>query len=193
MHADQLTQSLERIDGYNADDPNRFDDRPLARFQGERAHHWVLGLDPDASPALQIAARGHHIGRWELPRSEFDEGRSGYLRWRREQKKRHAARLTSLLSDEVDPQALARAVEIVQKKGLGSDPEVQTFEDAVCLTFIETQFLSTADKLADDEKMVEVVAKTLRKMSADGIAAAQTIDLDERSAAIVARAAARLG
>ena len=194
MHADLLARSLDRIDRYNDGDPNRLDDRPLARLQGERAHRWVLRLDPDASGALQLAARAHHIGRWELARSEFDEGRNGYLRWRREQKVRHAELLGRvLLAEDVPPKILDRAREIVQKKGLGTDPEVQTFEDAVCLTFIETQFLSTADKLADDDKMVEVVAKTLRKMSRPGIEATASIALDPRSTEIVRRAAATLG
>ena len=194
MHADLLARSLDRIDRYNDGDPNRVDDTPLARLQGERAHHWVLRLDPDASGALQLAARAHHIGRWELARSEFDEGRNGYLRWRREQKTRHAELLGRvLLAEDVPPKILDRAREIVQKQGLGTDPEVQTFEDAVCLTFIETQFVSTADKLADDDKMVEVVAKTLRKMSRPGIEAAASIALDPRSTGIVRRAAATLG
>jgi len=39
-----------------------------------------------------------------------------------------------------------RAAEIVTKTGLGSDPEVQVFEDAVALTFLETQFASTASE-----------------------------------------------
>ncbi len=95
-----------------------------------------------------------------------------------------------LVVDDVSPPHLTRAAEIVQKKGLGSDPEVQVFEDAVCLTFIETQFVATADKLADDDKMVAVVAKTLRKMSPAGHAAAATIGLDDRSASIVQQAIA---
>jgi hypothetical protein len=190
VQPDLLARALDGIDRYNDDDPNRFDGRPLAQVQGERAHRWVLRLDPDASPAIQLAARAHHIGRWELPRSEFDEGRNGYLRWRREQKARHAEILGELLeSGDVTREHVDRARAIVQKKGLGSDPEVQLFEDAVCLTFIETQFVTTADKLADDDKMVEVVAKTLRKMSATGIDAAGTIPVDTRTADIISRAA----
>jgi hypothetical protein len=190
---DRFARAIRRIDDANAGDPNRVDDRPLAQEQGRRAHGWVLRLDPDAGEALQLAARAHHLRRWELPRSDYAEGRDGYLRWRRDQKKRHAELLTTLLTaDDVPHPQLSRAVEIVQKTGLGSDPEVQTFEDAVCLTFVETQFLATADKLADDDKMVDVVTKTLRKMSAAGIEAAGTIPLDDRAADIVRRAAAGL-
>ena len=117
-----------------------------------------------------------------MPRSSYPEGRAGYLRWRRDQKQRHAAELRELLeSAGVDQAVVARASAIVAKVGLGSDPEVQVFEDAVCLTFLETQLSETADRL-DEAHMTNVIAKTLTKMSEPGKAAALTIDLDARGA-----------
>ncbi|GJM38616.1 MAG: hypothetical protein DHS20C19_19830 [Acidimicrobiales bacterium] len=187
-----LADLLAAIDADNADDPNTFDGRPLAQAQGQMADGWVTHLDPNAADALRVAARAHHLRRWALLRSDYPEGRDGYLRWRRDQKKAHAERLGTILAG-ADPALIERAAAIVQKKGLGSDPEVQVFEDAVCLTFIETQFLDTADKLGDDEKMVDVVAKTLRKMSAAGHGAAATIALDDRSADLLRRAVDQAG
>ena len=35
---------------------------------------------------LLLAARAHHLRRWELPRDSYPVGRAGYLRWRRDQK-----------------------------------------------------------------------------------------------------------
>lgn len=186
-----LADLLAAIDADNADDPNTFDGRPLAQAQGQMADTWVTRLDPAATDALRVAARAHHLRRWELPRADYPEGRDGYLRWRRDQKKAHAARLSTILAG-ADPALIERAAAIVQKKGLGSDPEVQLFEDAVCLTFIETQFLDTADKLGDDQKMVDVVAKTLRKMSPAGHAAAASIALDDRSADLLRQAVDRV-
>ena len=61
-----------------------------------------------------------------------------------------------------------RAAQIVAKQGLGSDPEVQTFEDAVSLTFLETELHSVLDRLGDDTKAADIVAKTLDKMSPAG-------------------------
>ncbi len=186
-----ITRAIELIDSANADDPNDRDGEPLAQAQGRIAHSWVLALDPAASEALQLAARAHHLRRWVVPRSSYPDGRPGYLRWRRDQKTRHAAELGEILrSAGVAPAVVDRATEIVAKVGLGSDPEVQTFEDAVCLTFVQTQFGTTADRL-DEDKMVSVVAKTLAKMSDAGRAAALTIELDERDAAIVASALER--
>jgi hypothetical protein len=185
-------ESIERarsaIDAVNAADPNQHGGEPLALLQGRLAEDWVIRLDPDASAALRLAARAHHLRRWIVPRSSYPEGRAAYLRWRRDQKQRHAAELRELLETaSVDQAVSERASAIVAKVGLGRDPEVQVFEDAVCLTFLETQLGETADRL-DEEHMTNVIAKTLTKMSEPGKAAALTIDLDARGRALLSRA-----
>ena len=188
--ASSVGAAFDGISHANEADPNRVGGEGLAAVEGRLAQGWVEQLEPEASDAVRLAARAHHLRRWEVPRSRYPDGRAGYLRWRRDQKARHAIDLRGLLdSAGVDPAVATRATTIVQKIGLGRDPEVQLFEDAVALTFLETQFAATADRLADD-RMVAVVAKTLDKMSPTGRAAALTIDLDERLAALVAQALA---
>jgi len=81
-----------------------------------------------------------------------------------------------------------RAASIVSKTDLASDPEVQVFEDAVVLTFLQTQLAITAATLLDDIKMVDIVSKSLAKMSAAGRRAAETIDLTPSLADLVDRA-----
>ncbi len=180
--------AIAAIDDANRLDPNSWNGEPLALAQGRLAHGWAIRLDPDASAALLLAARAHHLRRWTVPRSTYPAGRAGYLRWRRDQKARHARELREILDRAgVEPATVDRAATIVTKAGLGSDPEVQTFEDAVCLTFVETQLHDTAERL-DNDLLVDVVRKTLAKMSDAGRAAALTIPLDEHSAAIVTRA-----
>ena len=183
-----IDQARSAIDAANAADPNEHDGEPLALLQGRLAEGWVIRLDPDASEALRLAARAHHLRRWVVPRDSYPDGRAGYLRWRRDQKQRHAEELRELLEQVgLGPVIVARAAAIVAKVGLGSDPEVQVFEDAVCLTFLETQLGETADRL-DADRMTTVIAKTLTKMSDPGKAAALTIDLDERGRDLLARA-----
>lgn len=183
-----IDRARSAIDAANAADPNEHDGEPLALLQGRLAEGWVIRLDPDASEALRLAARAHHLRRWVVPRDSYPDGRAGYLRWRRDQKQRHAEELRELLEQVgLDPVIVARAAAIVAKVGLGSDPEVQVFEDAVCLTFLETQLGETADRL-DADRMTTVIAKTLTKMSEPGKAAALTIDLDERGRDLLARA-----
>jgi hypothetical protein len=180
------------IDAANAEDPHRGHGEPLAMLQGRLAEEWVVRLQPEASTALRLAARAHHLRRWVVPRSTYPEGRAGYLRWRRDQKQRHADELRDILGRAcLETPVVDRATAIVAKVGLGSDPEVQVFEDAVCLTFLETQLGDTADRL-DRDLMVGVIAKTLAKMSDAGKAAATTIDLDARGVDLLTRATTEL-
>ncbi len=179
-----VAESRAAIDAANATDPREHDGTPLALDQGWRAEEWVVRLDPAASDALRLAARAHHLRRWALPRSAYPEGRAGYLRWRKAQGERHARDLAAILDTAgADGAVSARAVQIVAKKGLGSDPEVQTFEDAVSLTFLETELRPVLDRLDDDTKATQILAKTLAKMSASGReqAIAVAAALDEHS------------
>ena len=188
-----VADAAAAIDAANAKDPRSFGGVPLALAQGRRAEEWAQSLDPGASDALRLAARAHHLRRWAVPRSAYPEGRAGYLRWRRAQRERHARDLAALLDGAgVDGSVSARAAEIVAKQGLGTDPEVQTFEDAVSLTFLETELGAVAERLADDVKVAAIVAKTLAKMSATGRdrAVAASVGLDERSQRILDQAGA---
>ncbi len=188
---DTVEQARTAIDAANADDPHKCDGEALALVQGRLAEDWVVRLDPNASPALRLAARAHHLRRWVVPRSDYPDGRPGYLRWRRDQKQRHASELSEILERAgVDQAAVDRAATIVAKIGLGSDPEVQVVEDAVCLTFLATQLDATADRL-DEDRMVGVIVKTLTKMSDEGRSRALEIELGERGRHLLARAAAQ--
>ena len=187
-----VVDAAAAIDAANAEDPRSLDSVPLALAQGRRAEEWVQRLDPDASDALRLAARAHHLRRWAVPRSDYPEGRTGYLRWRRAQRDRHARDLAAILdSVGVDGAVSTRAAQIVVKQGLGSDPEVQTFEDAVSLTFLQTELEPVIDRLDDDAKVASIVAKTLAKMSAAGRREALSVagSLDERSRRILSQAA----
>ena len=78
---DRLQAALDAIDAANADDPNRTfvrgESRPKELAHSELATEWVRRLDPEASDALLIAARAHHIRRWEVLRSDSPDGKAG--------------------------------------------------------------------------------------------------------------------
>jgi hypothetical protein len=156
-------RAIAAIDAANADDPH---DKELRH--AELATAWVKRLRPDASEELLLAARAHHLRRWTIARDSYPEGRNGYLRWRRELQKRHAADVGHILEAEgYDETSIARVQEIVQKRRLSSDPEVQTFEDALCLVFVEDQ-LGEFSSRVEEGKLREIVEKTLDKMSPEG-------------------------
>ena len=177
----KLAERIAAIDAVNSEDPRLLRGRPKALVEGEMVSEWVRRLRPDAPDALVLAARAHHIRRWESPREAYPDGRPGYLRWRRDQKERHAASVAEVL-EGCDPQVVERVQALVRKQDLATDPDVQTLEDAICIVFLETQLTDLADKVADDEKMVTILRKTLPKMSDAGRAAAVDLPLDPRAA-----------
>jgi hypothetical protein len=184
--------AVAAIDAANAADPVRLVvdgvERPKELVHADRVERWVRFLDPDADEIQILAARAHHLRRWVVPRTDYPEGRAGYLRWRTEQKKRQANEVGDiLLASGYDADEIVRVGSIVTKRHLATDPVVQTHEDALCLAFLELQFDQLADHLGD-EHMVDVVRKTLAKMSPAGIAAAGTIPMSERGAAILGAA-----
>jgi len=184
--------AVAAIDAANADDPNilRVDgeDRPKELAHAEMLSNWVIRFRPEASEELLLAARAHHVRRWEHPRSDYPEGRNGYLRWRREQRAFHADLTRTILLDTgYDEAAVTRVGEILQKRALGNDPEVQAFEDGLCLVFLETQFDELSAKTGR-AKMVEIVHNTVKKMSEAGREASAGIELSADGKSIVAEA-----
>lgn len=197
---ERFRRAIAAIDAANADDPNtivvRGEQRPKELAHAELMTEWVRRLRPDAGEALLLAARAHHLRRWAVPRSDYPDGRAGYLRWRRHLHERHAADVGEILAGAgYDEGTIEQVQGLVAKRdqparGVSPDPDTRAMEDALCLVFIETQLRSLADQLADDDKLVDVVRKTLRKMSEDGIAAAMALPLDERDHDVILRATA---
>ena len=204
----RLDRAIAAIDAANAADPVtilvELDGRAVARpkeiVHAEAMTDWVRRLDPDADEVQLLAARAHHLRRWTSPRDEFPAGRAGYLKWRTEARRRHAEDLASILrAVGYDEATIGAVAAIVTKEGLGRGdlpdvdgrpPAVQTHEDALCLVFLELQFADTADRLGD-EKMIDVLVRTLAKMGSRGRAAASGLPLSDREAALVAAALER--
>ncbi|HEY5656463.1 MAG TPA: DUF4202 domain-containing protein [Myxococcota bacterium] len=190
--AERLRRALAAIDAANAGDPQRIEVRgqlrPKELAHAELVSEWIERLCPDASEALRLAARAHHVRRWEIPRERHPEGRSGYLRWRKALSEHHAKVAGEILASEgyAEP-TIARVQEIVRKKNLGRDAEVQALEDALCLVFLETQFHDVAARL-EPEKLLEVTRKTLGKMSPRALDLAAQLPLDPRDRAWIERA-----
>ena len=173
--------AIAAIDAANAGDPTvvtvRGADHPLAQIHGVLAHEWVLHLHPDADDTWLLAARAHHLRRWELPRSDYDPGKAGYLRWKRDQRQRHARDVAVLLAPlGFDDAAIERVQALVRRDQLASDPGSQAIEDAACLAFVETQLADVATKL-DRAHLIDVLRKTARKMTPAGAAAIALIPL----------------
>jgi hypothetical protein len=192
---DRLRKALAAIDAANAGDPHtilvRGRRRPKEQAHAELVSEWIAKLEPGASDALQLAGRAHHLRRWAIPRADYPDGREGYLRWRRALHDFHAEQTTAILAEHGYDAALIRRVsDLLHKRGLArAEPEAQVLEDALCLVFIETQYREIAERLSE-EKLLDVTAKTLRKMSERAKQLALELPLDARDAATIRRAAA---
>lgn len=180
----RLHDALAAIDAANRHDPDRREGRPAALLYGERMTAELLRLFPDASELLQIAARGQHIERWILNRQDFPEGRAGYLAWRTELAKHHAARVGAIMADAgYGAEDIARAAKMIRKEEIKRDADVQALEDVICFTFLRWYFAPFAPT-QDPAKLERIVARTARKMSPEGRARVlDEFDLPESFAA----------
>ena len=191
MLADRLAAVLSAIDAANSGDPSsivvRGESRPKELAHAGLATEWVEALCEAPSDALRIAVRAHHLRRWESPREDYPEGRAGYHRWRRDLQAFHAEKVGEILHAEgCDEEMIERVQTIIRKQGLGTDPEIQVFEDALCLVFLETQFRDLAERLPE-AKLLDVTRKTLGKMSATARARAAEL-MDPADLALIERA-----
>ena len=186
--------AAQAIDAANALDPNlvtvRGTRQPLALVHGQLAVEWVQVLRAGADPLLLIAARAHHLRRWELPRSQYPEGKAGYHRWKRDQRQRHADDVAALLAPLGFTDAEVALVQgWIRREALSTDPGSQAVEDAACLVFIETQLADVATKL-DHDHLVDVIRKTAKKMSPAALDAVGGIPLGEVEQRLLADALA---
>ena len=80
---------------------------------------------------------------------------------------------------------------LLLKKGLRSDPDMQTLEDAAALVFLEFHFAEFAAREdMDDAKIIRILRKTWKKMTERGHAAALELDFPGETGRLVQEALA---
>ena len=191
-NASRFQAAIIAFDRENSEDPNSLSvagvARPRELVDAERLSVWVERLAPDASEALRLAARCQHIRRWQIPRDSLPAGRVGYLQWRTQLGRFHADTVARILEGlGYEPELLDAVRRINLKQGLHSNPDTQTMEDALCLSFLEFEFAEFCSKYPA-EKVIEVVRKTWKKMSAKGHELALTLPFEPAALELVQRA-----
>jgi limonene-1,2-epoxide hydrolase len=197
-HSEQVQAAWVAIDAANREDPTivtvRGETGPKEILHAELMTTWLERLRPDASDALLVAARGHHLRRWTVPRSTYPSGRAGYLKWRKQLHNQHATELGAIMQAAgFDDATIAATQSLVRKDGLNrAEPgaDVQILEDALCLVFLETQFTDLAARL-DPETLPGVIVKTVHKMSPAGVALIGAVPLGPGAQRQLAEALAR--
>lgn len=190
----RLDKIINLIDAANAADPNSDTldgvTGPKELIYGKRMQAWVETINPRASDELKIAARAQHICRWEIPRTDYPEGKAGYYQWRTYLYGYHAEKTGVLMREAGYPgNSIERVRVIMDKKNLRKDPDTQTLEDAAALVFLENHLAEFSGRDdVDEEKMIDILRKTWGKMSQAGHDAALNLVLPPESAALVGKA-----
>ncbi len=189
-----LGRAIEALNAAHDCDPNRRChqgvEQAVERVWCDTVARWVGRLAAEASPALRLAAHAQHLERWQDPRSNWPEGRAGYLRWRKARQRAHAERARELLAASgCSPVLIERVQALVRKEQLGRDPEVAILEDAACLAFLELDLMDFAARHPRSD-VLRILQKTWKKMSPAGRTAARALELPPQGAELVAEALA---
>ncbi|UKM64434.1 DUF4202 domain-containing protein [Flavobacteriaceae bacterium GSB9] len=192
MKPTRFETAIALIDEKNRQDTNTYDvfgiKYPKELLYSQRMTRKLLRFEPNASKALQIAARAQHICRWKIARDEYPMDRVGYLKWRETLKKMHAE-LTAEILNQVgyDDQFIERVSFLINKKLIKKNEESQALEDTICLVFLDYYFEEFAQK-HEDEKVIDILKKTWVKMSDKGHAEALKLPFSEKGLALVKQA-----
>jgi hypothetical protein len=188
---------IAAIDALNAADPRRDTvdgvERPREAVYAERMSACLSRLYPEASEPLRIAARAQHICRWEIPRDRYPLGRDGYNTWRTACREHHVALTSGIMRQHgyVDAD-IAQVAKMIRKQELKRDPGSQALENVAAVVFVEHYLVdfAAAHPDHDDDKLVGILQKTLRKMDPHGHAAVRLVNLPPTAQRLVDKALA---
>ncbi|MGB3150357.1 MAG: DUF4202 domain-containing protein [Maribacter sp.] len=190
--SNKLQHAFQLFDAANEKDPNtevyKGKSYPKELLYAQRMTAQLNSFEPQSSEALQLTARCQHICRWEIARDSYAMNREGYLRWRQALKKFHAEKAAFILSEVGYSEAIIAKVKfLLEKKQLKKNEETQTLEDVICLVFLEHYFEPFAAK-HPEEKTIDILQKTWRKMSEKGHKAALALPLSKDALNLVSKA-----
>jgi hypothetical protein len=167
-----FARAVALIDAANAEDPNQesADGKswPKELLYSQRMSEMLQRYAPEADDAQQLAIRSQHVQRWKSPRSDYPDGRQGYLQWRTGLYKFHAETAGALLAEAgYDDDVIDRVKQAVGKRALKVNKDTQLLEDVTDLVFIEHYMLAFAQKHPeyDEDKWLDIIRKTWKKMS----------------------------
>ena len=192
MQNEKFNKAIHLFDKANSLDPNKeiFEGKefPKELLYAIRMTNKLNVFAPNASEALQLTVRCQHICRWEIPRDSYEMNRVGYLNWRKDLKVFHAKKAAEILNSVgYDAETIAQVEFLLLKKQLKKNEDTQTLEDVVCLVFLEFYFLKFSEKYVE-EKLIDIIQKTWKKMSEKGHDAALKLDFPKSALTLISKA-----
>ena len=182
---ERYNKAIALFDAANGEDPKQEQSGgqswPKELLYAQRMSKCLEEFMPKACEALRLAARCQHIRRWEIPRQDYPEGRSGYLAWRSRLYDFHAQKASEILQKVAyEEELIQRVCFLLRKRALKHDSDSQALEDLVCLVFLK-YYLPNFAKKHSPKKVREILAKTWSKMSSQGQKASLEFGLPKES------------
>ena len=174
MSQQAFDEVVKLMDAANSEDPNieMADGKkwPKELLYSHRMADMLARYKPGADQVIQLGIRGQHMLRWKSPRTDYPMDRKGYHQWRTALYTFHANSVAELMAKVgYDDESLERVRQAVGKKAIKKNVDTQLLEDVVGLVFIEHYMLAFAEKHPeyDEDKWIDIIRKTWRKMSSD--------------------------
>ena len=174
MTKEAFEQVVSWMDAANNEDPNietaEGKEWPKELLYSHRMSEMLERYKPEADDVSKLAIRGQHMLRWKSPRSDYSMDRKGYHQWRTQLYSFHANSVAELMEKAgYDEESLERVRQAVGKKALKKNVDTQLLEDIAALVFIEHYMLAFAEKHPEytEEKWIDIIRKTWRKMTED--------------------------
>lgn len=189
---ERFAETIRRIDEANGEDPRTELVDGLAKARellfARRVYDWVQKLVAEPSEELLLAARGHTLRRWMIPRDRYPRTTPGYRQWRKSLAAFHADQAAGILHEVGYPDAtITRVRALILRENWRDDPEGRELEDADCLVFLETKLEGYLDEW-EEKKTVNILKKTLRKMTPAAQELAGSLRLSDRCAELLRQA-----
>ncbi|OJJ74716.1 hypothetical protein ASPBRDRAFT_119065 [Aspergillus brasiliensis CBS 101740] len=191
-HVSKISTPLPDRGGSYGVDPTKVTNTniPYELHYAEKMTSYLYKHTSDPSPTLQLAIRAQHLKRWEVPRGTYPDGKVGYYSWRTAVARRQAEIAVQVcLESGIEEAEAERVGRLIRKEGLkgGEDAEAQVLEDVACLVFLDDQFEAFQGKY-DEDKVVDILRKTLKKMSERGKELALNLKMGGRPKYLVDKA-----
>lgn len=186
--------AVRRFFETHEEDPRKVERRgravPWSVLYHERMKVWLEKLAPEANEALRLAVCCQHLRRWKIPRQNYPDGKLGYKQWRHDLAGFHGNEAAVILEKVgYGRETVERVRELLLKRNLDADAEVQMLEDVACLVFLENELAAFAAR-HEEEKVATILRKTWKKMSERGRDEARELvnGLPEEQRSLVAQA-----
>jgi hypothetical protein len=193
VEQNKIQKAFALFDAYNSNDVHQETVNgksvPKELLYAQRMTEKLNSYETNAPEQVKLAVRCQHIGRWEIARDTFPIDRKGYLQWRAQLAIHHGKIAEKILVEcGYDLEIIDKVKSLLQKKQLHQNPDTQLLEDVICLVFIEFYLDDFADQ-HDDEKVIDILKKTIKKMSPRAVNTALQIRVSEHVKNLIGKAA----